>query len=57
MTLAEANLRAKFGVNVVAIKRGDQLILPPLPSEKITDKDILIIVGGNAGVQKLEEME
>jgi trk system potassium uptake protein len=56
-SLAEANLRAKYGVNVMAIKRGDQLILPPLPSEKIVAKDILIVVGGNAGVQKLEELE
>ncbi|MDR3563163.1 MAG: TrkA family potassium uptake protein [Negativicutes bacterium] len=56
-SLAEANLRAKFGINVIAIKRGNDLILPPLPSEKIDAKDILIVVGGNAGVQKLEELE
>lgn len=56
-SLAEANLRAKYGVNVMAIKRGDEIILPPLPSEKISEKDILIVVGGNAGVQKLEELE
>jgi trk system potassium uptake protein TrkA len=56
-TLAEANLRAKYGVNVVALKRGDELIIPPLPSEKIDEKDILILVGGTAGVSKLEEME
>jgi trk system potassium uptake protein len=56
-SLAEANLRAKYGVNVVAIKRGDRLILPPLPSEKIVTKDILIVVGGNSGVNKLEELE
>jgi trk system potassium uptake protein TrkA len=57
MSLVEANLRAKYGVNVVALKRGDQLILPPLPSEKIFDKDILILVGDNTGVQKLEELD
>lgn len=56
-SLAEANLRSKYGINVVAIKRGDQLIVPPLPSEKIREEDIMIVVGGNAGVQKLEEIE
>lgn len=56
-SLAEANLRARFGVNVVAMKRGDELIVPPLPSEKIREEDILIIVGGNAGVHRLEELE
>lgn len=56
-SLAEANLRALYGVNVVAIKRGDQIIVPPQPGEKISDQDILIVVGAIAGVQKLEEME
>ncbi len=56
-SLAEANLRALYGVNVVAIKRGEQIIVPPLPGEKISDQDILIVVGTNEGVQKLEEME
>jgi trk system potassium uptake protein TrkA len=56
-TLAEANLRALYGINVVAIKRGEEIIVPPRPSEQITAQDILIIVGSNAGVQKLEEME
>jgi trk system potassium uptake protein TrkA len=56
-TLAEANLRALYGINVVAIKRGEQIIVPPRPGEQITAEDILIIVGSNSGVQKLEEME
>ncbi|MBP2643164.1 MAG: ktrA [Firmicutes bacterium] len=57
MSLAEANLRARFGVNVVAMKRGDQLLVPPLPSERIQASDVLIIVGGSAGVHRLEEFE
>jgi trk system potassium uptake protein TrkA len=56
-SLAEANLRVRFGVNVVAMKRGEKIIVPPEPGEKIGDQDILIVVGSNAGVQKLEEME
>ncbi|MBP2650969.1 MAG: ktrA [Firmicutes bacterium] len=56
-SLAEANLRAKFGVNVVAMKRDDQLLVPPLPSEKIQETDIMILVGGSDGVHKLEELE
>ena len=56
-SLAEANLRAKYGVNVVAMKRGDQLMVPPMPSEKIQELDVMIIVGASAGVQKLEDFE
>lgn len=56
-SLAEANLRAKYEINVVAIKRNQELIVPPLPSEKIRQDDILIVVGHTAGIQKLEELE
>lgn len=56
-SLAEANLRVKYEVNVVAIKRGEELIVPPLPDEKIKTGDILIFVGQTKGVRKLEELE
>lgn len=56
-SLAETNLRAKYEVNVVAIKRDEELIVPPLPDEKIKPGDILIFVGHTKGIQKLEELE
>lgn len=54
-TLAQADLRSRYGVNVVAMKRGERIIVPPLPSEVMQAEDILIIVGGIEGVQSLEE--
>ncbi len=56
-SLAEAKLRTVYGINVVAIKRGEQMIVPPLPNEKICTQDVLIIVGDSAGAQKLEELQ
>lgn len=56
-SLAEANLRAKYEINVVAIKRGEVLIIPPLPDEKIQAGDILIFVGKTKGIQNMEELE
>lgn len=53
-TLAETNLRAKYGINVVAIKRGDEIIIPPQPSEKIMLQDVLVVVGNIKGIQSLE---
>lgn len=53
-TLAETNLRAKYGINVVAIKRGDEIIIPPQPSEKIMVQDVLVVVGNIKGIQSLE---
>ncbi|WP_110956195.1 potassium channel family protein [Anaerosinus massiliensis] len=56
-TLAESDIRAKYGINVVAIKRDDNLIISPLPSEKIQKGDIVIVVGSNEGINGLEELE
>lgn len=56
-TLAQADLRARFGVNVVAMKRGERIIVPPLPGEQLETDDILIIVGGIEGIKRLEEQE
>lgn len=55
-TLAETNLRAKYGINVVAIKRGEEIIIPPQPSEKIIEQDVLVVVGNIKGIQSLEEL-
>lgn len=53
-TLAETDLRAQFEINVVAIKRGDALIIPPLPTEKFKAHDVVVVVGGTNGIQRLE---
>lgn len=56
-TLAETDLRAKYKVNVVAIKRGEDVIVPPVPSEKILNEDILFVVGDTKGIHRLEELD
>ncbi|SDE61031.1 potassium channel family protein [Sporomusa acidovorans] len=56
-SLAEANLRVKYEINVVAIKRDEVLIVPPPSDEKIRTGDILIFVGQTRGIQKMEELE
>ena len=55
--LLETDLRGRYEVNVVAIRRGEQLLVPPQPTEKILEKDVLFVVGANRGVQRLEELE
>lgn len=51
-TLAEANIRAATGLNVVAIKRGKNVIVSPGPQEMINKDDILVIIGTNEKIQK-----
>ena len=53
-TLAEANMRVKYGVNVVAIKRYEDLIVPPQADEVIHECDVLIVIGPTEGLQRLE---
>ena len=56
-TIAESNIRAKYGINVVAIKRGEDLIISPLPSDKIIKDDIVVVVGKNESINGLEALE
>ncbi|WP_270349786.1 TrkA family potassium uptake protein [Megamonas funiformis] len=56
-TLSESNIRARYGLNVVAIKRHDNLIISPLPTEVLLENDIAIVVGSNESINGLEALE
>lgn len=51
-TLQDANIRAKYGINVVAIKRGSDVIVTPPPDIKILETDTLVVIGENANIAK-----
>ena len=55
-TLAQADLRAHYGVNVVAIKRFEDIIVPPQPGDIILDNDILLVVGATDGIRRMEDL-
>jgi trk system potassium uptake protein TrkA len=44
-TLRELDVRKRFGVSVLAIKRGENLIVNPMGDEKILPGDILVVLG------------
>ncbi len=44
-TLRELDIRRRFGVSVLAIKRGENLIINPMGDEKILPGDILVVLG------------
>ena len=44
-TLRELDVRNRFGVSVLAIKRGENLIVNPMGDEKILPGDILVVLG------------
>ncbi len=52
--LTESNIRAKHGLNIVAIKRDNDVIVSPRASENIFENDILIVIGEHTDIQKMK---
>ncbi|VAW13446.1 Inner membrane protein, KefB/KefC family [hydrothermal vent metagenome] len=49
-TIAEANIREKYGVNILAISRKGQMISFIKPNEKLIQNDVVFISGGQEGI-------
>ncbi|MNN34930.1 Ktr system potassium uptake protein A [compost metagenome] len=52
--LKELDIRARFGCNVMAIKRGTKMNISPAATDRLEDGDILVIVGEKNDLTKLE---
>ncbi len=50
-TLAETDLRQRYGLNAMAVRRGDELIVIPSGSFEIMENDVLVVLG------KIEDAE
>lgn len=54
-TLAELQLAQRYGLNVMAIKRGKQVIVSPRASETLREGDQLVVIGKSTAIRHLEE--
>ncbi|MGM0604031.1 MAG: cation:proton antiporter regulatory subunit, partial [Bacillota bacterium] len=54
-TLKELELRANFDVNVMAIKRGEQLYISPGADDEIIEGDKLVLMGKNENLDKMRD--
>ncbi len=54
-TLKDLNLRKKYDIEVLAIKRRDKLVLVPHAEEELILNDILIIIGKTENVREFEK--
>ena len=52
-TLQEADLRARYGVTVIAIKRGEAVNISPLSGDRLEAGDLLALIGANDRFQDL----
>ncbi|MBE4908903.1 TrkA family potassium uptake protein [Bacillus luteolus] len=54
-TLISLDIRAKFGINIVAFKRGKDIIVSPQATEVIRKGDILIVIGADVDIDRFEK--
>lgn len=55
-TLSSLNLRAKYKINVIGIKKGDSLDINPDADTTIKKGDVLVVIGRNEMLNKLASM-
>lgn len=53
-SLLELDLPHRFGLNVMAIKRGNRIIVSPRAEERIAEGDIMVVIGSAAGIARLQ---
>lgn len=55
-SLKDLNLRVRYGINVVAIKRDNDINVSPSAEEIITEGDIIVAIGGTAELNSIERL-
>ncbi|KPH73937.1 TrkA family potassium uptake protein [Oceanobacillus caeni] len=54
-SLAELDIRANYGCNVVAIKKGNEINVSPQANEALQTDDILIVIGADNDLSRFEK--
>lgn len=54
-TLIDLDIRAEYGINIVAIKRDHEIIVSPKAQEVIQEGDILIVIGSDVDIHNFEK--
>ncbi|MDQ0227013.1 potassium channel family protein [Metabacillus niabensis] len=54
-SIIELDVRARYGVNIVAIKRNKEIIVSPQANEKIQKHDVLIVIGADSDINRFEK--
>lgn len=53
--LKELNLRKKYGVNVIAIKRGGALLINPSADDPTQNEDVFVLLGKNNTLKRIAD--
>ena len=55
-TLKELNVRAKLGVNILAVKRDSQINVSPPADYRIAEGDVLVVLGDTAALDAVQKL-
>ena len=55
-SLRELNVRAKLGVNILAVKRGSKINVSPSAESAFRKEDILVVLGASAALEKVQKL-
>ena len=56
-SLRELNMRNKYGINVMAIKRGSSINVSPQAEDIIKPSDVLVVIGGTEQLNYIEKIK
>ncbi|MDQ6596794.1 TrkA family potassium uptake protein [Bacillus salipaludis] len=51
-TIMDLDIRKKYGLNIVAIKRGEELIVSPQAKETLRVNDVLVVIGSDVDIDR-----
>lgn len=54
-TIIGLDIRVRYGINIVAIKRGDDIMVSPAADDVIKEGDILIVIGADVDINRFEK--
>ncbi|MCF8019564.1 MAG: TrkA family potassium uptake protein [Vallitaleaceae bacterium] len=52
-TLKELNMRANYGINVMAIRKGEKIVITPGADFVLQPSDVLVVIGSNEDLRKI----
>ena len=55
-TLKDLNVRAKLGVNIIAIRRNGKMIVSPGADFAILAEDVVVVLGDNRSLEKVQKL-
>lgn len=54
-SIIDLDIRAKYGINIVAMKRDKDIIVSPQANEIIRKNDVLIVIGADTDINRFEK--